>query len=57
MTNALFPALAAAGFFDQNDIKRYELKPTNSQPKNITKKFDDMTNSNIEKTKKLKYTK
>ena len=40
-----------------NEINKYELKPTNSQPKNITKKFDDMTRSNIEKTKKLKYTK
>ena len=57
MTNALFPAFAAAGFFDQNEIKRYELKPTNSHPRNITKKFDDITSSNIEKTKKLKYTK
>ena len=57
MTNALLPAFAAAGFLDQNEIKRYELKPTNSQPKNITRKFDDMTSNNIEKTKKLKYTK
>ena len=57
ITNALLPAFAAAGFLDQNEINKYELKPTNSQPKNITKKFDDMTRSNIEKTKKLKYTK
>ena len=52
--NALFPAFAAAGFFDQNDINKYELSPTSSHPKNITKKFEDITNKSIENTKKLK---
>ena len=54
---ALFPAFDADFFSDQKDIKRYELNPTSSHPKNITKKFPDITSSNIEKTKKLKYSK
>ena len=52
--NALFPALAADVLLDQNEINKYELSPTSSQPKNIIKKFDDITRTNIEKTKKLK---
>ena len=39
---------------DQNEINKYELNPTSSQPINITKKFDDITSKSIEKTKKLK---
>ena len=52
--NALFPAFAADCFFDQKEMRRYELKPTNSHPKNITKKFPDITNKSIENTNTLK---
>ena len=51
---ALLPALDADSLLDQNEINKYELNPTSSQPINITKKFDDITNKSIEKTKKLK---
>jgi hypothetical protein len=56
--NAFLPASEALFFSNQNPIKRYEVKPTNSQKMKISKKLLDKTSPNIEKVnrdKKEKY--
>jgi len=52
---AFIADLLACSLVNQKLIKRYDDKPTPSQPKNICKKFPAVTNSNIKKVKMDRY--
>ena len=45
----------AESFLNQKPIKKYEQRPTPSQPKKSCKKLSEVTNINIAKVNKDKY--
>src|SRR5699024_4379868 len=49
--NAFIFAYVAVGFLNQKPIKRYDTRPTASQPKKSCMKLLDITSINIEKVK------
>ena len=53
--NAFIAAELALSFLYQKPIKKYEHKPTPSQPKNNCKKLSEVTSVNIEKVKSERY--
>jgi hypothetical protein len=56
LTSIAFTAdLPACILFDQNPIKRKEVKPTPSQPKNITTKLSEVTRKTIKAVNNDKY--
>ena len=50
---AFFPALAAAGRSNQNEMSRYEQRPTPSQPRKVTRKLLPSTRINIAATNRF----
>ena len=57
VTNAFLPATAAELRSNQNEISRYEHRPTPSQPMNVTRKLEPSTSTSIDAANRLRYAK
>src|SRR3954466_5110609 len=57
VTNAFLPATAAELRSNQNEIKRYEHRPTPSQPMNVSRKLEPSTSTSIDAANRLRYAK
>ncbi len=57
VTNAFLPATAAESRSNQNEISRYEQRPTPSQPMKVTRKLEPSTSTSIDAAKRLRYAK
>ena len=55
--NAFFPASEADFFWYQKPMRRYEQRPTPSQPTNITRKFAPSTSRSMKAAKRFRYEK
>ena len=55
--NAFLPASAADCLRNQKPIRRYEQRPTPSQPTNITRKLAPSTSTSMNDAKRLRYEK
>ena len=54
VTNAFLPATAAALRSNQNEMSRYEQRPTPSHPRKVTRKLEPSTSMSIEKTNRFR---
>ena len=54
VTNAFLPATAAEFRSNQNEISRYEQRPTPSQPMNVIRKLEPSTSTSIEAAKRFR---
>ena len=57
VTNAFLPATAAELRSNQNEISRYEQRPTPSQPRNVSRKFEPSTSTSIDAANRFRYAK
>ena len=57
VTNAFLPATAAEFRSNQNEISRYEQRPTPSQPRNVSRKFEPSTSTSIDAANRFMYAK
>ena len=55
--NAFLPATAAELRSNQNEMSRYEQRPTPSQPMNVIRKLEPSTSTSIEAAKRFRYAK
>jgi hypothetical protein len=55
--NAFLPANAAPWRSNQNEMSKYEQRPTPSQPRNVTRKLEPSTRISIEAQNKFMYAK
>ena len=57
VTNAFLPATAAELRSNQNEISRYEQRPTPSQPRNVSRKLEPSTSTSIDAANRFMYAK
>ena len=57
VTNAFLPATAAELRSNQNEMSRYEHRPTPSQPRKVSRKLEPSTSTSIDAANRLRYAK